>query len=211
MWFKKKKATKNIEKTQLYAHLESSLPAKQQKVIDEWVNRPKPILKLLTREDMFTYSNLPYDFHDLPVVDYGKGAMRYLISENNQDVARRDILSLNAILVEKQSENKSFPSFKIEASKIRFNPKSNSQEDLENDDYSCFAFNPVTSTGKPTKYPLTIEFKTLSQDEQWRSQQRNGINIFGSISYLANGLIGKYQINCWKGQNFWSVKRILNQ
>jgi hypothetical protein len=155
------------------------------------------------------YDKLPYNFNELAVIDYGNGVMRFLLEDGNQDIAREDILSMNKILAEERSKNKSFPAFKIEPDSIRFNPISNLQEHLENDDYSCFIFNPTSPTGKATKYPLTIEFKTLSQDESYKVSLGKGTNIFGSISYLANGSIGKCNLVCWKGHNMWNIKKAL--
>lgn len=173
-------------------------------VISQWENRNPPRKIISTPEGMEQYPSLPYNLFNLSAIFHPyNNVKQYLITGANKETAIREITSLNAVLRRKRKEDPDFPPFKIDPDNLRFDPP----QTLEGDDFCTFEFNPYTPKGKRTKYPLTVRFQTLSSDESYRAAQtKTRKNIFGSVSYLADGTIGKYDIICWRGCDMWRVK-----
>ena len=160
-YFVKLRVKRILEKTNLYQHLDAPPKSKEEKeYIDEWRNRSVPKYIRVTVKDMLVYTNLPYDFTDITAIDYGiyrgRSYIKYLIDEKNQKQAIADILSLNLAINNAALKYKFASEFVIRPEYIRFYPKSNTQDDMETDDYSHFEFNPSTANGRQTKHPLKL-------------------------------------------------------
>lgn len=160
--------------------------------LKRWNERSSPeIIEVEMPELSFQTS---YDFSKVRVFDFGmeNNQTSFFIDGHNRETATDDILQLNRYLAQGNEENPNIPLFQI-GSDIRYEPSR-----LGMDDYTRLYMLPLTPTGKKPKYPLTMKFVLLSQDEHWSRSTTGGTEIFGQIWYLQNGEIGKAKIVCWK-------------
>lgn len=139
---------------------------------------------------MQRYSDLPFDFTNVPFVDSvdSQSVKRYLFENENQKKARDLILSLNSFIDEAQKQCSTVSPNRIEEKDLEFRPV----KIPANYPFEFFLINPETKTGKPSKYPMRIIFfHDICKPPFWKS------NIFGEVSLLENGDIGKGVINQW--------------
>ena len=64
-----------------------------------------------------------------------------------------------------------------------------------------FAYNPLTKTGKPSKFPVTFHY---------RSKEVGDCQTIGRISYLNDGRIGKANLNFWFKNTGYSLNLAMN-
>lgn len=64
-----------------------------------------------------------------------------------------------------------------------------------------FIYNPLTKTGKTSKFPVTLRY---------RSEEVDGYSTIGRISYLNDGRIGKANLNFWFKNTGYSLNLALN-
>lgn len=184
--FKRKKAEPSSRETQ---------PQVPTPTNDSYLNRwnerkPPEVIEMEMPELPF---QTRYDLSKVRAFDFGmeNNPISFFIDGHNREIATSDILQLNRYLAQGSEENSNIPIFQI-GSDVRYEPSQ-----LGMDDYTRLYTLPLTPTGKNPKYPLTMKFALLSQDEHWRSSTTGGTEIFGQLWYLQNGEIGKAKVICW--------------
>lgn len=120
----------------------------------------------------------------------------FLLDGQNRGIAQEDLMSLNPLLAQGNSEDSSIPLFQIDRVGICFQT-----ERPWEGSYSTLAIAPPTPTGKQPKYPLLLHFYLQDQMEHWRIMEHGGKEIFGHVSYLKDGTIGKADVVCWNFKN----------
>lgn len=98
----------------------------------------------------------------------------YLLTDNNIEIAIKDILSLNSLLLYAKSEYSKIPHVELKESDLHFD------ENIVNDFpvYCSISFRELTKTGKLPKYPFVLNVY-ISED------------LFGEIYYNQQNDIGK--------------------
>lgn len=134
-----------------------------------------------------------YDLSKVRAFDFGmeNSQISFFVDGHNREIATGDILQLNRYLAQGREENPHIPLFQI-GGDVRYEPSQ-----LGMDDYTRLYMLPLTPTGKKPKYPLTMKFALLSQDEHWHRSTTGGTEIFGQLWYLQNGEVGKAKVICW--------------
>ncbi len=120
----------------------------------------------------------------------------FLLDGQNRGIAQEDLMSLNPLLAQGNSEDSSIPLFQIDRVGICFQT-----ERPWEGSYSTLAIAPPTPTGKQPKYPLLLHFYLQDQMEHWRIMEHGGKELFGHVSYLKDGTIGKADVVCWNFKN----------
>jgi hypothetical protein len=108
----------------------------------------------------------------------------YVIPANQQDAIYADLSILNPIFEKSKSIETKLKGVAITKDSLNFVVRSNDINDF------CFMkHEPLTSTGKKSKYPLILYFQT--------KDGTNKKNLFGYVFYLQDNTIGKARITCW--------------
>lgn len=158
------------------------------------------------------FPNIKYYFSPINVISFGKDEI-YLISGLNRELAKNDILSMNAY-IKKAARFTGSPYAKIK--NVSFDVPKDFFIKGEWSNSVYFTCYPYTATGKLSKYPLTLHFSTQKtpsfQTEFDRFVRKLRIvpipvtnkiycikciapkYVFGRIYYLGNGEIGKAHI-----------------
>jgi hypothetical protein len=87
---------------------------------------------------------------------------------------------LNNLIQEACKYEKKLKVCLLEPSMINFKVTSN-----DRNDFCFFKYEPLTNTGKMSKYPLILNFHTKED------------KILGEIYYIDNDVIGKARVICW--------------
>lgn len=120
------------------------------------------------------------------IVEFQSGY--YILSQNDIELAKSDILTLNGLLYAAHKNCPSFPLRKISVENLHFEKRI-----LNGRNAFCFiSFEPNTPSGKEAKYPIVL-YLDVTQ------------NFFGNIYYLQNGLIGKATITAWKNNECFQL------
>jgi hypothetical protein len=137
-----------------------------------------------------------YDFSNIRYIDDSARKLRlYLLEGENRDIALKDILSINAFL------NNS--PLKFTKRNIRFSTEN--QGSNLGIDFCWLEHTPATATGRAKKFPLILHVQTQSIKVPYNKQFNN--NIFGDISYLPNGAIGKIWVAIWCNGKLAEIKK----
>lgn len=106
------------------------------------------------------------------------------LSNNNQIQAINDISLINNFLDYAYKNNYIKIKYSIPINNICFNST--------NTDCSKLVFQPYTRTGKKSKYPLVLDYKTKGCYDY-----NPNFAYWGEISYMQDGNIGKVRAICW--------------
>lgn len=156
-------------------------------------------------ESMKLFPNIGYQFDCIKTYKRSKSSdVCYLIEGKNKEKAMADLEKVNKIIKEHSKEDKNYSKFSIDVATARF-----SSPDMKNgsDDFCCLYCNPLTPSGRPSKFPLKMRINPLSADEMSRrSMSKSGKTVHGWIYYLADGSIGKAEIYCWQGDTGYFIE-----
>ena len=119
-----------------------------------------------------------YDLSELLQIDNGY----YILLGNNIELAKTDILSMNAFIQEARKLYPDFPQNVISKDELRFEYRQGGTRD-----YCILNFEPLTRTGKPPKYAMQLSFFP-------------SMKLFGRIFYTQKRDIGKVSIISWESQ-----------
>ena len=136
-----------------------------------------------------------YVLSDLRVYKLGNQS-GFLLDGQNRGIAQDDLMSLNPLLAQGNSEDSSVPLFQIDRVEICFQT-----ERPWEGSYSTLTIEAPTPTGKQPKYPLFLHFYLQDQMEHWKIMEHGGQEIFGHVGYLKDGTIGKADVVCWNFKN----------
>lgn len=156
-------------------------------------------------ESMDAFPNIGYKFKSIKAYKHTpKSDICYLIEGSNLTKAKSDLEIINNIIKEHAKNNKSFSKFQIDVKSARFSSENMKQG---HDDFCCLYCNPLTPSGKPSKFPVKMRIRPISSDEEYmRMSSKRGKTIHGWIYYLADGSIGKVEIYCWQGDTGHFIK-----
>lgn len=114
----------------------------------------------------------------------GKNLM--IVSDNDKERVVEDLTLINELLYSIRKELRIKKELQIPAQDIIYN------SDFSQELYSYLEYEPLTKTGKQSKYPFQLHFAT-----QGLHDMSLDFSCFGSISYLKDNRMGKGAVHLW--------------
>lgn len=141
-----------------------------------------------TNTDVIENVSTKFGFNDIPYVVDPDGLLpKYLLTGENEEKAKKDILAINGFLDIARNRASSFPVVQISEDMLLFDPPTDPFEPFN---FCYLQANVFTKkTNKLSKYPVSLHFAETN---------RAHYRIWGSIDYFADGEIGKVQIFGWR-------------
>jgi hypothetical protein len=166
------------QREKAFREFEEMQAAKEKAAAEKFYNGIKPVKGTLTCKNGQKISTkvVGSKFDLKKILNVYAGV--YVLGDDDVELVRDDIRTIDKILADFKEEHNSIPRFILNADKAKFKPVYDARQIKP---YSILGFNSLTTTGKPPKYAMYIDvFESIDRNCR--------------IHYLQNGEIGKAEL-----------------